>query len=205
MLHTQSNYTRPSKSCQHLLSISVLKCSSSNVRMLRMDSKEFTEWLNQEVEDRGWSYRELGRRANLSSGTISRVTTRQTLPTWDFCMSVSRALQMPAEDVFRQAGLLPLLPPAVEEEQEALRILRSLPAGVRETVITMLRALARREGVAVAEVQEPADPLLRELIWEYEQATEEERPGLIAMAKLWRRRPDEGEREGERETKSTDV
>ena len=79
-----------------------------------MGSEEFTAWLNAEVEGRGWTFGELGRRASLSSGGISKVMTQQARPGWDFCLKVSHALRIPAEQVFRIAGLLPSLPPAVE-------------------------------------------------------------------------------------------
>jgi hypothetical protein len=43
--------------------------------------------------------------------------------------------------IFRRGGLLPLLPPAVEEEHEALGILCRLPADVRAIAMRMLRSL----------------------------------------------------------------
>ena len=44
-------------------------------------------------------------------------------------------------EALRRAGLLPPLLPAVEEEQEAIAILRSLPADVRAVVLLMMRGL----------------------------------------------------------------
>jgi transcriptional regulator with XRE-family HTH domain len=105
-------------------------------------SHEFTEWLKQESEERGWSFREIARRGGLSSGAISNVMTGNALPGWELCVGVAQAFDVAPEVVFRKAGLLPPLPPAVEEEQEMVGILRNLPASVRDTVITMLRSLA---------------------------------------------------------------
>jgi hypothetical protein len=47
------------------------------------------------------------------------------------------------EAVYRLAGLLPPVLPSVDEEEEALSILRSLPARTRALIMTQLRALQR--------------------------------------------------------------
>mgnify|MGYP003681892208 CR=1 FL=1 len=101
-------------------------------------------WLVAELDDRGWSQRELARRARLSHTTISQVLSEVRAPTWDLCAQVARALGVPVDDVFILAGLKRPLPPAVAEEGEALELLRSLPGAVRATVLTILRALAGR-------------------------------------------------------------
>lgn len=120
-----------------------------------MRSEELTQWLNQEAERRGWSFREIARRGGLSSGAISNVMTGNAFAGWDLCVGIARALDVAPEVVFRKAGLLPSLPPAVEEEQEVVGILRNLPAGVRRTLITMLRSLSG-EHPAMAPYPEPA-------------------------------------------------
>ncbi len=118
-----------------------------------MGNEAFVQWLAERLEEEGWKGNELARRAGLSSGTISKVMTQAVMPTWEFCLAISRALRLRPEVVFRKAGLLPSRPAAVEEEEEVTNILRDLPANVRETVVTMLRALAGRpaySGVAEA-------------------------------------------------------
>ena len=144
-----------------------------------MGNSSFTQWLSAEVEERGWTFGELGRRANLSSGMMSKVMTESALPSWNFCLKTSRALQMPAEDVFRIAGLLPSLPPEVAEEREAISILRSLSTRMRQAAMTMLRALAREEGAPVGGSDPPAaytledDAFVRELLEEFRQVPDE--------------------------------
>ena len=98
--------------------------------MLTMGNKEFTDWLDQEVQERGWTFRELGRRAELSSGAVSKVMTGVVNPTWEFCAKIARALEMPEVEVFRRAGLLPVLPePRREEFERITEILATLPEG----------------------------------------------------------------------------
>jgi transcriptional regulator with XRE-family HTH domain len=98
--------------------------------MLTMENEEFTDWLDQEVHARGWTFRELGRRADLSSGAISKVMTGAVNPTWEFCAKIARGLEMPEVEVFRRAGLLPPLAESRRQEFERITdILATLPEG----------------------------------------------------------------------------
>ena len=47
---------------------------------------EFVDWLIRQVEARGWSYRELSRRAGLSPSAVSKVVSRERNPGFDFCV-----------------------------------------------------------------------------------------------------------------------
>ena len=95
-----------------------------------MGNKEFADWLEQQVQERGWTFRELGRRAEMSSGAISKVMTGAVNPTWEFCAKIARALEMPEVEVFRRAGLLPPLPESRRGEVERIAdILATLPEG----------------------------------------------------------------------------
>ncbi len=95
-----------------------------------------------EIKDRGWNYSELARRGGASHARISQVLSGGERPGADFCFAIGRALGVSPEAVLRRAGLLPPLLPAVEEEQEAIAILRSLPADVR-AVVMMMRGLKK--------------------------------------------------------------
>lgn len=105
----------------------------------------FGDWLQKQLYDKGWRQAELARRASITDATLSRIMTgtRQVGP--DVANSLARALGEPPERVFREAGLLPSLPPPVEEERELVGILRALPASVRSTVVVMVRSLAREQ------------------------------------------------------------
>jgi len=114
-------------------------------------------WLIRELEDRAWSHRELARRAGLSQTTVSQVIAGQRSPTWDFCAVIAGPLGVPVDEVFVRAGLKPPLPPAVEEEREAVAILRAVPALVRDTVMVQLRALAGEEPVRMLQGTDEGD------------------------------------------------
>jgi len=76
-------------------------------------------WLDNELKTRGWSHRELARRAELSQTAISTVLSGQRQPGWDFCVRVATALGETPDQVFRLAGLLPPLP--APEDDATLR------------------------------------------------------------------------------------
>lgn len=104
-------------------------------------------WLVNELEIRGWSQRELARRAGISQTTVSQVIAYQRQPTWDFCAKIARVLDEPLERVFRMAGLLPSLPADKEMERELLGHFRHLDGSGKKEAIAVVKALREtREG-----------------------------------------------------------
>ena len=76
----------------------------------------FIAWLDGEQARRGWNDFQVARRAGLSHSVISKAR-RGVLPRWQACEALAAAFGLPAELVFRQAGLLPPLeePPGLAE------------------------------------------------------------------------------------------
>jgi len=146
-------------------------------------------WLVNELEDRGWSQRELARRASVSQTTVSEVLSGQRRPTWDFCAAVARAFHVSEDRLFVLGGLKPPPPPAVAEEREAVTILRELPPAVRAMALTILRALAGKPGyMQVAEVRQvyAADPQsqLDEEFWRvWREMTAQEQEFVLDQAR----------------------
>jgi transcriptional regulator with XRE-family HTH domain len=102
---------------------------------------EFIKWLMEEMTTNGWTNSELARRAGVVPSTVSMVLSRRQRPGLEFCVGIARALHVPPEEVLRLAGLLPPLPSTVEEEEEIIAILRSLPANIRAVVLLEMRGL----------------------------------------------------------------
>jgi transcriptional regulator with XRE-family HTH domain len=75
--------------------------------MARQETSKFIHWLNRELSSRGWSDNQLARQAGISHSVISRARSGH-LPKWEACEALAVALGLPAELVFRKAGLLPL-------------------------------------------------------------------------------------------------
>lgn len=69
--------------------------------------ESFTEWLQREMEKRGWNQAELSRRSGVTTAQVSRINTGEQRPGPTVCRAFARALQLPPEEVFRRVGLLP--------------------------------------------------------------------------------------------------
>lgn len=66
----------------------------------------FTNWLEEELKNRGWSYSELARRASTHRTTVSAVMTGRNKITWEFCANVAHALGMSPIELFKKADLI---------------------------------------------------------------------------------------------------
>ena len=106
---------------------------------------DITQWLIEEVNKRGWSFRELGRRAGLSSGAISKVITGVSLPRWEFCRKVALAFNVPAEKVFRLAGLLPPEPKETTNMREMKHLFSQLSPKDQKRFIVFVRTFLEPE------------------------------------------------------------
>lgn len=71
---------------------------------------DFAEWLEDEMEKRGWRPAELAKAAGLYQSTLWKVLNRERTAGADVCTALSRAMKLPPELIFRKAGLLPGLP-----------------------------------------------------------------------------------------------
>ena len=105
-----------------------------------MESKLST-WLNEEIRTRGWSERELARRAELSHTAVNNALTGQFRTRLDTYKGIARAFGMPLDEVLRCAGELPPRARPVEEEEEMIDLFRSLPRVKREAALHMIRGL----------------------------------------------------------------
>jgi transcriptional regulator with XRE-family HTH domain len=107
-----------------------------NVTMAR----DLVTWLNEQLDERGWSFSELARRADLNSSTVSLVLSEQRNPGFEFCVKIAEALGERYPFVLELAGLVPESPPHVHEEEETIEILRSADPVTRQTILTIIRA-----------------------------------------------------------------
>jgi transcriptional regulator with XRE-family HTH domain len=103
---------------------------------------QLIEWINEELTLRGWSLRELARRAKVSTGALSMVMNQQRGAGPEFCRSIARALGVPPEQVFRLAGLLPAQSQRKDEVEELLFYYGQLTPDNQARARMLLRALA---------------------------------------------------------------
>ncbi len=99
-------------------------------------SDKLTARLADELHSRGWSMREMARRAGVSHTTIANVLSGERKPTVNVCKGIARALNIPTEDVLRLAGMLPQLPDDWEGQYKQIcDQLKHLSPRAREDVV----------------------------------------------------------------------
>lgn len=122
--------------------------------MLQVD--KFVNWLNKELQHRGWIHADIAKYGGISRSAVSRVINGRNAPGLEFCRAVARAFRIPIEEVFRQANWLPSLPKPVANEHELTRLFRQLGNdALRTAILAQLRVLVRPLSHTVAESSVP--------------------------------------------------
>ena len=106
------------------------------------------EWLSEELKKRGWSYRELGRRAGLSNSAVVVVMNNKSGAGPSFCQAIAGALGLPIEEVYRLAGLLPRFEAGTEGDpaiQSVLDRLKYLTPEERREALSLVEVVYRRK------------------------------------------------------------
>lgn len=113
-----------------------------------MENKLIT-WLDKELNDRGWSQRQLAKKAKLSNTTVSDVLGGQRNITFDFCAAIAGPLGKQPEELFRLAGLLPAKPapppvelpepPPVPDDEHIMELFKLLDSYRRRVVYDFTR------------------------------------------------------------------
>lgn len=108
---------------------------------------DFSVWILDEVNKRGWTPAELAKRAGINTGTLSRVLNGTRNPGPDLCLAVAKALGEPPEKIFRLAGLLPILPAGEEDQtlKEILDIAKNMSPENRQDLLSYARYRYQQE------------------------------------------------------------
>ena len=106
----------------------------------------FSEWLQAEMDKRGWSQSDLARYADLNRAVINKLLNGKSHPQPPTLEAISRALRIPIEITYRAAGLLPTNPDNDDTLEEAIHVLTSIRSTQRKaTAIALLKALINEE------------------------------------------------------------
>lgn len=104
-------------------------------------NEEFSAWLQQEIAKRGWDQAELARRSKITPGQVSHILSGDRKPGSTACRGIARALQLPPEEVFRHAGLLPMAHKTPEGIEELQFYYREMNAEDRKRLLMIARTL----------------------------------------------------------------
>lgn len=79
-----------------------------------------------ELEKKGWTWYELGRQAGISTGTIYNIRSGFRGVGKSSLSKIAKALNVPTEKLYRLGGLLPDIPENSEYEQDLLYLVRQM-------------------------------------------------------------------------------
>lgn len=130
--------------------------------MVHSMSDKLRTWLNDELLDRGWSARELGRRSGYTGAYISRILAGEQKGTFDFCAAIAPHLDKTPGELFRLVGLLPSEPEQGISEDKLLQMYRQLQPLQQQFLIEASKGLrgvvARQDAAPLPEIPEAPDP-----------------------------------------------
>jgi transcriptional regulator with XRE-family HTH domain len=112
----------------------------------------FAEWLQSEMDKRGWSQSYCARAADLNRAVINKLLNGKCKPQPNTLMAIARAFKIPIETAYRAAGLLPPSPDFDDTTAEVMYIFNSIQDPQRKTTaIRLLKALVIEENEGVDE------------------------------------------------------
>lgn len=95
---------------------------------------DFSQWLQNELDDRHWIQADLARKSGLSTGQVSRLLTGTRDPGGSTCLAIARAFRLPVEIVLKAAGILPAGNTTDESTDELYELITTLPADMRKQI-----------------------------------------------------------------------
>lgn len=105
---------------------------------------QFSIWLSNELNKRGWKTSELARRGGIHTGTLSNILSGARNPGPKTIRLIARGLGVPQEVVFQKAGVLPPAPADVKYENELLFNFRQLDTRAKLDALAIVRSLRER-------------------------------------------------------------
>jgi len=100
-----------------------------------MNNLDFPQWLQEEMNKRGWGQSDLAREARINRQVIWGYLNRNKKPNRDILVKIAKAFDVPPEDVYMMAGF-ELSKPDINDPwiRKMVHKLSRVPASMRETV-----------------------------------------------------------------------
>ena len=97
------------------------------------------QWLDDLLDELGWTPADLSRATGLDSAVISNIRSGKRGTGLDTALKIAKAAKRPPEQIYRRAGLLP---PAIhidEDMEQILHEIEKLPKADREEILAFIR------------------------------------------------------------------
>jgi transcriptional regulator with XRE-family HTH domain len=99
---------------------------------------EFVEWVQYLLDTHGLKQADIARNQNITTAAVSKMMNRQARPGFEMCAAISATFNLPLEEVYRQAGLLPTKPNTGILEERAAYIFKQLPEEDQQEILDYL-------------------------------------------------------------------
>ena len=100
---------------------------------------DFPEWLQSELDKRGWKQADLVRRSHINGGLLSQVLSGQRRPGMEFCKGIALGLGLSDIEVLRRSGLTDEKPKFGPIVESAATMLNDLGEEDQEEVRAIVR------------------------------------------------------------------
>lgn len=111
-------------------------------RITFLQMKKFSDWLVSELAKQQISAAQFSRLSRKDQGVISRLLSGERNPSNKTILAIAVALKLPAEMVFRAAGVLPPKPDSDPWKEEMRHLLDGIMMEDREIIRKILRSYA---------------------------------------------------------------
>lgn len=106
--------------------------------MILLSMENIADFIKAEIERKGWSQARLAKAAKLDSAVISNILNEKRGMGWESARAIADALNIPAETMFRKAGLLPPVPAKTEQSEWLLYAFERLTGDEKKTVTNIM-------------------------------------------------------------------
>lgn len=107
--------------------------------------QNFLDWLDDELSEKGWTLRELGRRSGVAISNVSNIRAGKRYPSYNLVAALADGLGQRHEVAFRQCGLLPNIN-GNKTNKEIIETLQYLDDDQRKDVLQYVQWKKERDG-----------------------------------------------------------
>lgn len=104
----------------------------------------FSKWLDEVLKSRNMKPADLARAAKKDSGVISNIMNGKRNPSTSSCKAISIALDIPLDEVYRAAGILPPKTDIDPIAENVLHLLKDLDDYDKEEILDFVRLKHQR-------------------------------------------------------------
>ena len=108
-------------------------------------NENLSKWVHDQLNQRGWSLRELGRRSGIDHSILSKIFNGKREPNLPFYRDLAKAFGVSLEEILRIANELPSLSEGKVPLDKFLKITKQLTPDQRENVAEYALWLIHRQ------------------------------------------------------------